>query len=1025
MKKRNSLFVAFLSLVVCIGCIFIAPNVKAAAVIEIDTAEELRKIGADASYPLTGSYKLTSDIDLSGTQWTPIHGTFTGVFDGDGHTVSGMTMGTPEAPYHIEAGMGMFETLGGTVKNLKLKDINYNVGKAGSYWPVGGVCGYARYGTSVIENVYVSGSITNVTSRQVRAGGIAGYCAAGTTTIKNCFVDVDILAEYNKTVGTGQLAGVAGIVGSADGGTITGCISIGDITLLSPGYVGALHSDYDGRVFPVTVTNSYSIGKLTYDRGTLMASSKAHMTTADKLLSSPKLSSAWTVENGKLPYLTSFGKDKTTLSDAVSAVKKALADLNAGIGVTEEEVLRAAVKAISSADATVSVKSLDRVLPTNEKEGSITASILVKVGSSSETVSKVYTLAKIPTLAYDFTTNVPGRANGTVTILTPNTYANEAYALYWGTSSGISDKYSSLTTMEDIEVNGKTLTYRTEPQTYIPSGITHLWLTIDGEPIVSLEIPAAHRMSLGTHKYTFGVLSDVHFGETASAADDAFKASMDIYKNEGAKFVISVGDLTNGGRETEYARFKSALSSYKMPFWAALGNHDILSWNLAPGLAPDKALQNLKGAIPTFANVNHGAGSDFTVSVADGKNAGYDYTMAYGDDLYVFLAMGVASNGNASANNDMKLDPEQIEWLEGVFNKYYNVDKKNGQVFLLFHFYTLESDMVVASPLYKEWDAASSKMLDTVLRKYPGVIHFSGHNHFYFDADMNIYDDGYTAIHVPSIKDPWPNYEGTEGSGTAYESYVVSVYDGYILINGVDAYTGQYAPHAMFMIETPENENADPECTHEYTEKKHDASEHWTVCAKCKAEQPGSRENHKGGTATCTAKPKCSVCGTEYGKANGHGTTEVRNAKTASCTEKGYTGDTYCKVCGDKIKSGTATDKKAHTYKDGKCTVCGTADSSQAPDTSVTDKPVDTTPEGNTRPEDTTKPESTTRPEDTTPEGTTKPEDTDVPDVSETEAPAESEDKGPNVTLILVIAAAVIVVGVVVFAVVKKDKASK
>jgi len=31
------------------------------------------------------------------------------------------------------------------------------------------------------------------------------------------------------------------------------------------------------------------------------------------------------------------------------------------------------------------------------------------------------------------------------------------------------------------------------------------------------------------------------------------------------------------------------------------------------------------------------------------------------------------------------------------------------------------------------------------------VIHFSGHNHFTFDEDQNIYDDSYVSIHVPTL----------------------------------------------------------------------------------------------------------------------------------------------------------------------------------------------------------------------------------------------------------------------------------
>ena len=44
-----------------------------------------------------------------------------------------------------------------------------------------------------------------------------------------------------------------------------------------------------------------------------------------------------------------------------------------------------------------------------------------------------------------------------------------------------------------------------------------------------------------------------------------------------------------------------------------------------------------------------------------------------------------------------------------------------------------------------------------------------------------------------------------------------------------------------------------------------------------------------------------------------HENTELRNAKEATCTEPGYTGDTYCKDCGEKISTGTAIPAKGHT----------------------------------------------------------------------------------------------------------------
>ena len=60
-----------------------------------------------------------------------------------------------------------------------------------------------------------------------------------------------------------------------------------------------------------------------------------------------------------------------------------------------------------------------------------------------------------------------------------------------------------------------------------------------------------------------------------------------------------------------------------------------------------------------------------------------------------------------------------------------------------------------------------------------------------------------------------------------------------------------------------------------------------------------------------------------------HAVTEVRDAKDATCTEPGYTGDKVCTVCGETGETGETGEvipAAGHSYKDGKCTVCGAAD---------------------------------------------------------------------------------------------------
>ena len=101
--------------------------------------------------------------------------------------------------------------------------------------------------------------------------------------------------------------------------------------------------------------------------------------------------------------------------------------------------------------------------------------------------------------------------------------------------------------------------------------------------------------------------------------------------------------------------------------------------------------------------------------------------------------------------------------------------------------------------------------------------------------------------------------------------------------------------------------------------------------------------------ATCTSKAvyykHCSACDEvseetfEAGEVLEHSNTEVRNEKTESCVEDGYTGDLYCKDCNTKISEGTVIPAIGHALdkifpkdashgSDGniehyKCSVCG------------------------------------------------------------------------------------------------------
>lgn len=74
--------------------------------------------------------------------------------------------------------------------------------------------------------------------------------------------------------------------------------------------------------------------------------------------------------------------------------------------------------------------------------------------------------------------------------------------------------------------------------------------------------------------------------------------------------------------------------------------------------------------------------------------------------------------------------------------------------------------------------------------------------------------------------------------------------------------------------------------------------------------------SHKGGTVSCSKLAVCNICGQSYGALDSskHGASEIRGVKQATCTEKGYTGDTYCKDCNQVLGKGQETAVLGHSY---------------------------------------------------------------------------------------------------------------
>ena len=195
---------------------------------EISTAEQLAGLAKLVNNGNNFSGKtisLTADIVLNDTSdwenwensapnntWTPIGSDwkieFSGTFDGQGHTVSGIYINSENYYYH-----GLFGYNEGTIKNIGvtesyIKGIHY----------VGGVCG--RNDAETISNCYNSGTVSGDSS-------VGGVCGNNSGTISNCHNSGNVNGNDN----------IGGVCGN-NSGTISGCYNLG--TVNGNSYVGGV-----------------------------------------------------------------------------------------------------------------------------------------------------------------------------------------------------------------------------------------------------------------------------------------------------------------------------------------------------------------------------------------------------------------------------------------------------------------------------------------------------------------------------------------------------------------------------------------------------------------------------------------------------------------------------------------------------------------------------------------------------------------------------------------------------------------
>ena len=185
----------------------------------VTSAEGLKNIAELVNNGATGiNITLDTDLDLTDMEWTPIgadyNNAYTGIFDGNGKTITGLTFNQSETN-----NVGLIGSLGenGIVRDVKLDKVTIKANNN-----VGGIVGGNRGGS--IIGCSVSGDISG--ARQV--GGVVGYFGVGYNVVTACYHEGSVSGSVS----------VGGVAGDSAYGSLTACYHAGNVS--GSQYVGGV-----------------------------------------------------------------------------------------------------------------------------------------------------------------------------------------------------------------------------------------------------------------------------------------------------------------------------------------------------------------------------------------------------------------------------------------------------------------------------------------------------------------------------------------------------------------------------------------------------------------------------------------------------------------------------------------------------------------------------------------------------------------------------------------------------------------
>jgi len=216
----------------------------------IESLTDFNEFAADANY-WDGYTRLETDVDLAGrtyptaviapdtnnSNWWFDGTAFTGVFDGNDHKITNLTID--------DGGAGNdFLSLFGFIVDGEVSNLGLEGGSISGEDYVSGLVGYNKEGS--VSNCYSTGSFSG-------ESGVGGLVVVNLGSISNCYSTGNVNgADY-----------VGGLVGWNHAGNISNCYSTGNVRGVE--YVGGLVGSNSGSISPGSISNCYSTGDVSGD----------------------------------------------------------------------------------------------------------------------------------------------------------------------------------------------------------------------------------------------------------------------------------------------------------------------------------------------------------------------------------------------------------------------------------------------------------------------------------------------------------------------------------------------------------------------------------------------------------------------------------------------------------------------------------------------------------------------------------------------------------------------------------------